>query len=245
MDVIDRLIAAVAKSGMTQVAIARRAHLHRTKLNKIVKRNQVPTITEFIDISLAIGIDPARLVANGETLVHLADVRNAHEATQRAMEILAKWLPIETPTPAPVPPPVAAFSPQPKRTTPSRFRTPVHAAANPNAELLVEYEEKQKLIPRRAWNRGAHIIARAIGDSMDGGDDPIRDSALVYLKPTRSARTANHHIALVRRDDGLYLKLFEISGPAIRLASMNGAPDIEIDARGENMQIYGYVVDHE
>jgi hypothetical protein len=25
----------------------------------------------------------------------------------------------------------------------------------------------------------------------------------------------------------------------------NGAPAIEVDAHGENMQIYGYVVDHE
>jgi hypothetical protein len=74
----------------------------------------------------------------------------------------------------------------PKRSVPSRFATPVHAAANPNAELLVELEEPRKQIPRRAWNQGARIIARAVGDSMHGGDDPIRDGALVYLKPTRS-----------------------------------------------------------
>jgi SOS-response transcriptional repressor LexA len=80
---------------------------------------------------------------------------------------------------------------------------------------------------------------------MDGGDHPIGDGVLVYLKPTRNPATAKNKIALVRRDDGLFLKRFERDGPTIRLVSANGAPVIVIDARGENMQIYGYVVDHE
>jgi phage repressor protein C with HTH and peptisase S24 domain len=121
---------------------------------------------------------------------------------------------------------------------------PVRAAANPNAELIAEFEPERRRIPRRAWNRGARIIARAIGDSMDGGRDPIRNGELAYLKQTRSPRTANNHIALVRRGEGLYLKIFETSGHTIRLVSTNGEKAIELDARGEDLQIYGYVVDH-
>ena len=237
-DPIDRLIAAVEKSGLKQTHIARLAHLHRTKLNKILKRNQVPTVPEFIDISRAIKLDPALLFTEGDLVVKLAALREAHAAAQRATEVLAQWLPEQagqdTETPRALPKEPA-----------SRFRAPVGAAADPNAELVVELEEEQKQIPARAWNQGARLIARAIGDSMDGGDDPIRDGALVYLKPTRNPATAKNRIALVRRDDGLFLKRFESDGPAVRLVSANGAPAIEIDARGENMQIYGYVVDHE
>ena len=237
-DPIDRLIAAVEQSGLKQTHIARLAHLHRTKLNKILKRNQVPTVPEFIDISRAIKLDPALLFTEGDLVIELAALREAHAAAQRAMQVLARWLPEQAV-------PHAESLPALPKQSASRFRTPVGAAADPNAELVVELEEEQKEIPPRAWNRGARIVARAIGGSMDGGDDPIRDSALVYLKPTRNPATAKNKIALVRRDDGLFLKRFENEGPMIRLVSANGAPSIEIDARGENMQIYGYVVDHE
>lgn len=238
MDVIDRLIEAVRASGMKQNHVARLAHLHPTKLNKILRRNQVPTVPEFIDIARAINRDPARLFTDGELVIELDALRAAHDSAQRAAEILANWLPEG-----------AAASPDSLRSFPKRDRshrvTPVHAAANPNAELLVERETERKEIPRDAWNRGARIIARAVGDSMDAGDDPIRDGSLVYLKPTRSPRTANGHVVLVRRDDGLYLKRFEISGSTIRLVSTNTGRTLELDARGENLQIYGYVVDHD
>lgn len=171
-------------------------------------------------------------------MVELTALREAHAAAQRATDVLARWLPERVVQQAETP------RVQPKRSA-SRFRTPVGAAADPNAELVVELEDEQQEIPTRAWNQGARIIARAIGDSMDGGDDPIGDGALVYLKPTRNPATAKNRIALVRWDDGLFLKRFESDGPMICLVSANGAPAIEIDAHGENMQIYGYVVDHE
>jgi SOS-response transcriptional repressor LexA len=113
----------------------------------------------------------------------------------------------------------------------------VRAAANPNAELVVELESERKRIPRRAWSRG---------NSMDGGPDPMRDGELAYLKPTRSPRTARNRITLVRRDDALFLKRFEISGRIIHLVSANPASEtLVIDAfEAENLQIYGIVVDH-
>lgn len=241
MDAIDRLIEAVKSSGIKQIHIARLAGMPATKLNKIVKRHQVPTVPEFIAIAGAIQLDPARLFTKGELVVELDSLRSAHAAAQRAAEILAGWLPAAEAA-APVIPPVIPMG-LPKRTESSRSVAPVRAAANPNAELLVEVEQERQQITRRAWNRGARMIARAVGDSMDGGLDPIRDGELVYLKPTRSPRTANGQVALVRRDDGLYLKKFEKSGHTIRLVSANGDP-IVLDARAENMQIYGFVVDH-
>jgi transcriptional regulator with XRE-family HTH domain len=153
-DPIDRLIAAVEKSGLKQTHIAQVAHLHRTKLNKILKRNQIPTVPEFIDISRAINLDPALLFTEGDLVVELTALREAHAAAQRATEVLARWLPEQAVQHAETP------RAQPKRSA-SRFRTPVGAAADPNAELVVELEEEQKEIPIRAWNQGARIIARA------------------------------------------------------------------------------------
>lgn len=238
MDVMRRLADAVKASGLKQTHIARVAGMPTTKLNKILKGRQMATVPEFIDIARAIDLDPGRLFTEGELVIELDELRAAHSASLRVTEILASWLP-ET-APQSQEPPVAL----PKRTA-SRMITPVRAAANPNAELLVEFEKQRQRIPRRAWNRGARMIARAEGSSMDGGPDPIRDGELVYLKPTRSPRTANNRVALMRRDDGLYLKKLEIAGSKIRLVSTSGEPVIQLDPRGENMQVYGYAVDHE
>jgi hypothetical protein len=63
---------------------------------------------------------------------------------------------------------------------------------------------------------------------------------------TRSHRNVVNHIALVRRDDGLYLKIFEMSGHTIRLVSANpsASPQVmALDARTENIEVYGFVVD--
>jgi len=235
MDAMDRLIGAIDNSGMKHVRIAEDAGMRPGKFSKIYKRRQVPSIVEYIAIARAIRVDPALLFTDGELAVSLQKVNEALAAVRKAENILAEWVPE-----------ASAGAVVPLSKPPRRHEGPlVGAAANANVELIVEYEAERKLIPRDAWNRGARTVVRVLGDSMDGGADPIRDGELAYLKPTRSARTANGHVTLVRRGDALYLKLFEISGHTIRLVSANREhEDIVIDARAENVQVYGYVVDH-
>ncbi len=240
MEVIDRLVAAVAASGMKQNHIARVSGLGKTKVNKILNRKQVPTITDFIAIAKAVNVDPARLFTDGELVIELEDLRQAHAASQRVQKILEGWLPGVPSAAEPTPEPIPLLAKAPRR----QDARPVRAAANPNAEMVLEFETERKMIPRRSWNRGARIIARAEGDSMDGGPDPIKDGELVYLKPTRSPRTANNQVVLCRVDDGLYLKKFEKSGKAIRLVSTNDLHIMELDARTVNLEIYGILVDH-
>jgi len=240
MEVIERLIAAVTKSGIKQIHIARLAQMDKGKLNKILKRHQVPTVLDFIAICRAIKLDPARLFTDGELVIELETLRTAHAASARVHEILGNWLPEVETTPKP-PPAVLSFPKPPPRGT----FAPVHAAADSNVELLPEIEAAEKQIPRRAQNRGAKIIARAIGDSMTGGDDPIADREPVYVKPTRSIRTANGHVALCRWGEGIYLKKLEKIGHMIRLLSANtDHKRMELDARIANFEIYGIAVDH-
>lgn len=236
MDVIDRLLAAVRESGLKRARIAEDAGMSPTKLSKILNGNQAATLPDFLAIVRAIGQDPSRLFTEGEMVVDLKTLEEAKRLSQRLDDLLGSLLPIGSAEPSRV------FA-QPKA-LPEHRATPVRAAANPNAELIAELETYSKEIPRRAWNRGARIIARVVGDSMDGGDNPLRDGDLAFLKPTRSPRTANHHITLLRRDDGVYLKILEITGRRAQLISANPDHDtIELDLRAENMQTYGYVVD--
>jgi SOS-response transcriptional repressor LexA len=79
---------------------------------------------------------------------------------------------------------------------------------------------------------------------MDAGVHPIRNGELVYFKPTRSPRTANNKVTLVRVDDVLYVKKFEQSGKVIRLVSTNDPDVMQLDARTANLQIFGILVDH-
>jgi SOS-response transcriptional repressor LexA len=237
MEVIERLIAAVRASGIKQNHIAHVSGLGTTKLNKILNRHQVPTIPDFMAIAQAIHIDPARLFTDREVAVELAEVREVYAASQQLQRIVEGWLPdIQATRVAPA---AQAFPKVQQR----HDVTPVRAAANPNAEMVVEMETTRKLIPRRFWNRQARIIARADGDSMDGGSDPIGNGELVYLKPTRSARNANGKVVLCRVDDALYLKIFQKSGKTVRLISTNHPDAIELDASA-NLQIYGVLVDH-
>lgn len=244
MDVIGRLIAAVEASGLKRVRVAGDAVMSPTKLSKILNRRQVPTVLEFVAIARAISLDPVRLFSDSELIVEAEDVRAAHEAnrdlqriTERLGTILGKMLPPQQPL-------GDEITPIPKPRAP-HTGVMVPAAANPNAELIVEKVKTREEIPRRAWNRGARIIALATGDSMSGGPDPIQDGERAYLKPTRSPRVAAGRVALVRRGDGLYLKRFEMSGHTVRLVSTKeGVADVKIDARAESLQIYGYVVDH-
>lgn len=239
MDAIERLIAAVQASGLKRLRIATDAGMPQTKLSKILNRRQVPTVLEFIAIARAIGSDPALLLTDGDVVIEVEKVRVAHAAVSQAREILGGWLPAQEIGPA-VAPVIPMHKPHRERSA-----VPVAAAANPNAELIVELETERILVPRKAWNRGARIIARVVGDSMDGGADPLKDGELAYLKPTRSPRTANGLVALIRRGDALFLKKFEISGYTVRLVSTNAEYDaIEVDVRAEDLQIHGYLVDH-
>ena len=235
MDAIERLIAAVQASGLKRLRVATDADMPPTKLSKILNRRQVPSVLEFIAIARAIGSDPALLLTDGDVVIEVDKVRVAHEAVSQAREILGSWLPA-----APIAPVVTFVKPPRDRSV-----VPIRAAADPNAELIAELETERVLIPRMAWNRGARIIAKVVGDSMDGGGDPIKDGELAFLKPTRSPRTANGRVTLLRRDDGLFLKKFEISGHVIRLTSTNERHEsVEIDARASDVQIYGYLVGH-
>jgi SOS-response transcriptional repressor LexA len=248
MDVIDRLIAAIDASGMKHGRIAADTHtetpMTSSKFSKIYNRKQVPTAVEYFAILRALGRDPLRILTEGELIIDLERLRAAlqaalevRDASTRLTGLLEELLP----TNSDAPPPRALAKP-PK----THSVAPVRAAANPNAELVVELESAKQRIPRRAQARGAQLIARVVGDSMDGGPDPIRDGELAYLKPTRSPRTANNRIALVRHNDGLLLKRFEISGRLIRLVSTNLAYETLLlqGPDAENLQIYGIVVDH-
>lgn len=237
-EVIARLIAAVDASGMKQNHLGRVTGLGKTKVNKILNRKQEPTISDFIAIARAINVDPGRLFSDGELVVDLESLRDAYATSQRLQKILEGWLPAAKPVPATTGTLMLAKAPRPHE------GPMVRAAANPNATFVVERELVRKEIPRRFWLRGAQIIARADGDSMDGGPNPIPNGALVYLKPTRSPRTAANKVALCRVDDGLYLKRFEKSGRTIRLISTNDPQVMELDARTANFEIYGILIDH-
>ncbi|HEY0140688.1 MAG TPA: S24 family peptidase [Thermoanaerobaculia bacterium] len=244
MDVVDRLIAAIDASGMKHTRIWPDAGMTKSKFSKIYNRKQVPTAVEYFNILRAIGRDPSRILTEGELVIDMERLRAAlqaalevREASTRLTGLLEELLPKAVDAA-----PASDLVKLPK----THSAAPVRAAADPNAELVVELESVRKRIPRRAWSSGARIIARVVGDSMDGGSDPLRDGELAYLKPTRSARTANNRTALVRRDTALFLKRFEISGRTIRLVSANPeSPTIVIQAgEAENLQIYGIVVAH-
>src|SRR5258706_4452213 len=93
MDGVDLLIAAIDASGLKHNWIAREAGMGPGKFSKIYHRRQVPNILEYIDIARAIGRDPGRLLADGDIIVNLSELRDVRTAMQVATETLTSWLP--------------------------------------------------------------------------------------------------------------------------------------------------------
>jgi transcriptional regulator with XRE-family HTH domain len=237
MDVIDRLRAAVKASGMKQNHIAHLAGVQTPKLSKILNGKQVPTVHEFIAIAAAINLDPGRLFSDSEIVMELNDLRAAHAATQSLHRILSGYLPDAAPAGAR---PITLVKPAPRMSA-----RPLRAAATSNVELYPEVEKERQRIPRRAWNRGARMTARAVGDSMSGpGVDSIADGELVFVRPTRNRRAANGKIVVCSVGDAIYLKQLQIVGRTVRLVSLNPAHEpIELDAPAE-FRLIGIAVDH-
>ena len=126
-------------------------------------------------------------------VVELEALQPAHRAVQDSERILASLVP----KPATYRPGGAPLIPKPWSRATAR---PIRAAASSNVGLLPELEAKKVSIPRDARTRGAELVARAIGDSMEGPNG-FRDRQLVFFKPTKSRRMATGKIVVCRLDD--------------------------------------------
>ncbi|HEX3533268.1 MAG TPA: LexA family transcriptional regulator [Gemmatimonadaceae bacterium] len=236
MGAVEQLREAVKASGKKQVAIADIAGIPKSKLSKILGGHQEPTVDEFIAISRAIDKDPGLFFSDGDVVVSVQALREAHESATQTGNLLATLMSGST-SPSRI---VPIAKPAPRREV-----RPIQAAASGNVEFYGEIEEKRKTIPRRAWARGARRIVRAIGDSMEGMGG-IANGELAYVKPTRNVRAANGHIVVIRVGDALYLKTLEVSGRKVRLVSINREhPPIEVDGPSSNIELYGVVVDQQ
>jgi SOS-response transcriptional repressor LexA/DNA-binding phage protein len=236
VEAIERLRAAVKASGMKQAHVAAEAGMKASKLSKILRGKQVPTIIDFIAIARAIKHDPATFFSDGELVVAIEHLRTIRAAAESIGSIAGSYVPD-----AGAALQQSGIVSQPKRTRRRRAQ-PLRVAANSNVELFPEVEKKRVTIPREFWNRGARRTARAIGDSMSG-DGGIEDGELVYLLPTRDSRKAKGQIIVCTIGDAAYLKKLEIIGRRVRLLSINSSSygPIEVD-RSEDLRVIGIVI---
>jgi SOS-response transcriptional repressor LexA len=234
MDVIDRLIAAFNASGMKQSHVARVTGMSKSKLNKILKRNQQPTVLDFVAIAAAIGLEPGRLFSDGEVIMELRALRSAIAATQDLQNLLTSYLPESAAAP-----PLSLRKP-----AQNRMARPLRVAASSNVELYPEVEKKRQRIPRDSWNRGARMVARAIGDSMTGPDG-IANDEFALVKPTTNLRAAKGNIVVIRVGEAVYLKKLEVIGSTLHLVSINPEHETIVldEAAKSDAQLIGVVVD--
>ena len=236
MGAVNQLCDAVRASGKKQVIVADDAGIKPSKLSKILRGHQEPTVDEFIAIARAIGKDPALFLSDGDVVVSLQALREAQTAATTTRDLLAALTSGGMSQSRIVP----LAKPEPRRDV-----RPIQAAASANVEFEGAVEEKRKRIPRRAWARKARRIVRAIGDSMEGPGG-IANGELAYMKLTRNVKAAVGKIVVIRVNDALYLKTLETIGQKVRLVSINREhPTIEADGRSDSIQLYGVIVDQQ
>jgi len=102
------------------------------------------------------------------------------------------------------------------------------------------FEDEKEEIPERFERKGAHLIFRARGDSMEG--DHILHRDLLYVREGSDLRSAQGQIVVCIVDRSPYVKRLDVAGKRIRLTSSNGSTPMEFDGERTEWTLVGVVV---
>jgi transcriptional regulator with XRE-family HTH domain len=119
-------------------------------------------------------------------------------------------------------------------------RTVVRSAATAGIEPNARGSTRQGEVPSSWFARGARLIFRAEGDSMNGAG--ILHGDFLFVRPIRDLRGATGNIVVCRLGGATYVKQLEIDAGRIRLNSRNPrfAP-IDVD-EDDDFELIGIVV---
>jgi SOS-response transcriptional repressor LexA len=123
----------------------------------------------------------------------------------------------------------------------ARGRSVAAAAAGSWRESFGPGIDRDVEIPQRFVARGANLVFRAEGASMEG--ELISDGDHLYVREESDARLARGKIVVCVVDGSPYVKRLELSGGRIRLLSAkDGFPPMVFDERAVEWSLVGVVV---
>jgi transcriptional regulator with XRE-family HTH domain len=244
MDEVDRLIEAIARSGVKRSWLADEVGIGKSTLSRIENGEK-----EIVDVRLynrlvrALGQQPSTFLGEPESPFLTWDLEKIREAVTLLYDKFVRPEPVS-------PQPNAQFlagkvsrrrgvtvPADPKRVT-KRYR----AAATPDRETFHDDDDApEREIPAHYAGLGAKHVFKAEGDSMIGVG--ITDRDILFVRPESDARAANGKVVVCRVAGSEYVKILQIKRGRIHLFSANERyGPREVDEEIDNFELIGVVV---
>ena len=244
MDEVDRLIEAIARSGIKRSWLAAEAGIPKSTLSRIESgEKRIVDVRLFNRLVRALGENPSAFLGTPESPFLTWDLRKIHEAIELLYDKFVRPEAVRAE-------PNAQFlagnvsrrrgitvSADPKRIT-KRYR----AAATPDRETFHDDDDTpEREIPAHYAGLGAKHVFKAEGDSMI--EIGITDRDILFVRPEVDPRVADGKVVVCRVAGSEYVKILRIKRDRIHLVSANARykPRV-VDEEADNFELIGIVV---
>jgi|SRR6185436_4292580 len=244
MDEVDRLIEAIAASGVKRSWLAAEAGIGKSTLSRIESgEKEIVDVRLFNRLVRALGQEPSAFLGEPGSPFLTWDLRKIRDAVTLLYDKFVRPDPVRAE-------PNAQFlggrvsrrrgvtvPSDPKRVA-KRFR----AAATPDRETYTDEDDApEREIPAHYAGLGAKHVFKAEGDSMTGIGITHRD--ILFVRPESDPRAANGKVVVCRVAGSEYVKILRISHGRIHLVSANERyqPRV-VDEDVDNFELIGIVV---
>jgi len=244
MDEVDRLIEAIARSGVKRSWLAAEAGIGKSTLSRIENGEKaVIDVRLFNRLVRALGQQPSTFFGESESPFLTWDLQKIREAVELLYEKFVRPEPVRAE-------PNAQFlagavsrrrgitMPATARRVAKRYR----AAATPDRETFHDDDDApEREIPTHYAGLGAKHVFKAEGDSMIGVG--ITDRDILFVRPETNPRAANGKVVVCRVAGSEYVKILRIHRGQIHLWSANERYEPRlVDEEVDNFELIGVVV---
>jgi transcriptional regulator with XRE-family HTH domain len=244
MDEVDRLIEAIARSGVKRSWLAEEVGISKSTLSRIENgEKEIVDVRLFNRLVRALGQQPSAFLGESASPFLTWDLQTIREAVTLLYEKFVR------PDPVPAGPNAQFLTGRLSRrrgvtvpSDPKRVAKRYRAAATPDRETFHDDDDApEREIPAHYAGLGAKHVFKAEGDSMTGIG--ITDRDILFVRPESDPRAANGKVVVCRVAGSEYVKILKINRGRIQLVSANERYGLrDVDEEIDNFELIGIVV---
>ncbi|HYC62451.1 MAG TPA: S24 family peptidase [Thermoanaerobaculia bacterium] len=244
MDEVDRLIEAIARSGVKRSWLADEVGIGKSTLTRIVSgEKKIVDVRLFHRLVRAIGQQPSTFLGEAESPFLTWDLEKIREAVLLLYDKFVRPEPVRAEANAQF---LGGHVSRRRATTipanPKRVAKRYRAAATPDRETFHDDDDvPEREIPTHYAGLGAKHVFKAEGDSMIGIGITHRD--ILFVRPESDPRAAKGKVVVCRVEGSEYVKILQINRGRIHLVSANERYEPRvIDEDVDDFELIGVVV---
>ena len=244
MDEVDRLIEAIARSGVKRSWLAAEAGIGKSTLSRIESgEKEIVDVRLFNRLVRALGQQPSTFLGEPESPFLTWDLQKIREAVVLLYDKFVR------PEPVRAEPNAQRLAGNVSRrrgitvpADPRRVAKRYRAAATPDRETFHDDDDApEREIPAHYAGLGAKHVFKAEGDSMIGIG--ITDRDILFVRPEIDPRAASGKVVVCRVAGSEYVKILRINRGRIHLVSANERYEPRVvDEEVDNFELIGVVV---